>query len=76
MIRLAPLLLLLLLPGCVVSTAAHVATAPVRATGWTYDRLTTSQAEADRNRGRQMRKDEKKRAKEQRRAAREAARSS
>lgn len=48
-----------LLGGCVVRTAAHVVTAPVRATGWTYDRLTTSQAEADRNRGRRERKEER-----------------
>lgn len=82
MTRLPPLLFLAaLLSGCVVRTAANVATLPVRATGWTYDRLTTSQSEADRNRGRRERKDEerdvkdrKKAAREQRKAAERAAR--
>lgn len=64
----------LALTGCVVHTAYHVATAPVRATGWTYDRLTTSQAEADRKRGRREREAEARRAKAQRKAAREARR--
>lgn len=65
------LILPLALCGCIVRTAANVATFPVRATGWTYDRLTVSQAEADRNRGRRERKAEQKQAKEQRRLARE-----
>ena len=59
------------LSGCVVHTAANVATFPVRATGWTYNRLTVSQAEADRNRGRRERKAEKREAKEQRKLTRE-----
>lgn len=72
MTKAAPLLLLaLLLAGCVVHTAYNVATAPIRATGWTYDRLTTSQSEADRNRGRRERKAEERAVKEQRKAARE-----
>jgi hypothetical protein len=49
--------LLLPLGGC-VSTVTHVAMAPVHAVGWTADKLTTSQAEADRNRGRRERKQE------------------
>ena len=57
-----PLLALPLLGGCVVGavagTAATVVTAPVKATAWTVDRLTTSQAEADRNYGRKMREAE------------------
>ena len=53
--RLLSLALLLLLSGC-VSTAASIVTAPVRAAGWTVDKMTTSQGEADRNRGRRERK--------------------
>lgn len=54
-----PIILALLLPlgGC-VSTAGHIVMAPVHAVGWTADKLTTSQAEADRNRGRRERKEE------------------
>ena len=44
------------LPGCIVRTAADVATAPVRAGAQVGDWATTSQEEADRNRGREMRK--------------------
>ena len=66
--RLALLLLLLPLAAC-VSTAAHIVTAPVRAASWTVDKLTTSQAEADRNRGRRERKAEKKEAKAERKQA-------
>jgi len=57
------------LSGCVVSTAAHVVTAPVRIAAKGADWATTSQDEADRNRGRHDRKEEKKRAKEAREAA-------
>ena len=49
--------LLLPLGGC-VSTASHIVMAPVHAAGWTVDKMTTSQAEADRNRGRRERKQE------------------
>lgn len=63
--------LLLLLPGCVVHTAYNVATAPIRATAWTADKLTTSQAEADRNRGRRERKTEERQARADRKAAEE-----
>ena len=55
--RLGALLVLLPLAGC-VSTAAHIVTAPVRAASWTVDKMTTSQSEADRNRGRRERKEE------------------
>jgi hypothetical protein len=58
------------LGGC-VSTVATVVTAPVRVAGWTADKLTTSQAEADRNYGRKMRKREEREGKEERRAAKE-----
>ncbi len=59
----------LTLSGCVVSTAAHIVTAPVRVAAKGVDWATTSQDEADRNRGRRDRKEEKKRAKEARKAA-------
>jgi hypothetical protein len=68
---LLPLALTPLLSGCIVHTAYNVATAPVRATAWTADKLTTSQAEADRNRGRRERKAEERQAREDRKAARE-----
>ena len=71
MTRLLPLLLILALGGCVVRTAANVATFPVRATSWSVDRLTTSQSEADRNRGRRERKAEAKTARAQRKGAKE-----
>jgi hypothetical protein len=46
-----------LLGGC-VSTAASIITAPVRAAGQVVDWTTTSQDEADRNRGREIRRQE------------------
>jgi len=46
----------LCLGGCVVGTAVDVVTAPVRAVGQVVDWTTTSQEEADRNRGREIRK--------------------
>jgi len=55
--RLLALALLVPLAGC-VSTASHIVMAPVHAAGWTVDKMTTSQAEADRNRGRRDRKEE------------------
>ncbi len=66
------MLLLVSLGGCVVKTAAHVATLPVRAGAKAVDWTTTSQDEADRNRGRRDRKAEKKQRAEQRKAEREA----
>jgi len=45
-------------------------TAPVHAAGWTVDKMTTSQAEADRNRGRRERKAEERQRKADRKAAR------
>lgn len=61
----------LLLSGCVVRTAAHVATAPVRAGSKVVDWTTTSQDEADRNRGRRERRAEKKQREAQRKAWRD-----
>jgi DNA-binding helix-hairpin-helix protein with protein kinase domain len=55
--RLTVVALLLPLGGC-VSTASHIVMAPVHAAGWTVDKMTTSQSEADRNRGRRERKQE------------------
>jgi hypothetical protein len=49
----------MLLTGCVAKTAYNVVTLPVRAGGKVVDWTTTSQEEADRNRGREMRKQEK-----------------
>ncbi len=80
--RLQSLLLLLSLPvattGC-VSTAVAVVKAPFQIVGAGVDAVTTSQAEADRNRGRRERKAEeaeakaaKKAEKQRRREARES----
>ncbi len=66
--RLAFLALLLPLTGC-VSTAASIVTAPVRVASWSVDKMTTSQSEADRNRGRRDRKAEEKQRKEDKKEA-------
>lgn len=66
--RLLALLMMLPLAGC-VSTAASIVTAPVRVAGWGVDKMTTSQSEADRNRGRRERKAEAKERKEAKKAA-------
>ncbi|USI72415.1 hypothetical protein [Sphingomonas morindae] len=58
-----------LLSGCVAKTAYHVATLPVRAGAKVVDWTTTSQSEADRNRGRKMRKEEAREKREARRRA-------
>jgi len=57
-----------LLPGC-VSTAVAVVKAPFQAVGQTADWLTVSQDEADRNRGREIRRNEERDAKAARKAA-------
>ena len=51
-------LMALLLSGCIARTAVDVVTAPVRAVGQVADWTTTSQDEADRNRGREIREEE------------------
>lgn len=62
-----PLALLALpLGGCLVKTAYDVATLPVKAGGKAVDWTTTSQAEADRNYGRKMRKEEEREGRERR----------
>lgn len=57
----------LVLTGCVARTAVHIVTLPVRAVGAGVDAVTTSEEEADRNRGRAIRKQEEREAKERRR---------
>ena len=69
--RVLLLLLPLALGGCLVRTAANVVTMPVKAVGWTADKLTTSQSEADEKRGRELRKEDERRAKEEKRRAKE-----
>lgn len=59
-----------LLAGC-VSTAKTIVTAPVRVVSKGVDWATTSQDEADRNRGREMRKQEERDRKAQKRAEKE-----
>ncbi|MGZ8361609.1 MAG: hypothetical protein ACXWUX_13905 [Allosphingosinicella sp.] len=48
----------LLLPGCLARTAVDIVTLPVRAVGAGVDAVTTSQAEADQRRGREIREEE------------------
>ena len=63
----------LLLSGCalgtVASTAVGVVTLPVKVASQTVDLATTSQAEADQKRGRELRKQDERRAREARRLA-------
>ena len=56
--RAAALLALLALPlgGCVAKTAVDIVTLPVKVASAGVDAVTTSQAEADQKRGRQIRK--------------------
>ena len=56
--RLIVPLLALLLPGCLARTAASVVTLPVKVVSAGVDAATTSQAEADQRRGRQIREEE------------------
>ena len=58
----------LLAGGCVAKTAFDVVTFPVKAGAKAVDWTTTSQSEADRNRGRADRKREERAAKERRKA--------
>jgi predicted Holliday junction resolvase-like endonuclease len=62
------------LTGCIAQTAASIVTLPVKVVSKTADVLTTSQSEADEKRGRAIRKQEEREAKERRRAEREARR--
>jgi hypothetical protein len=57
--RLIPIILAALaLQGCLAKTAVDVVTLPVKAAGAGVDAVTTSQSEADRNRGREIRQRE------------------
>lgn len=56
----------LLLGGCIAQTAWSVATLPVKVASKTVDLATTSRAEADRNYGKKMRKQEAREGKERR----------
>ena len=47
-----------MLSGCIAQTALDIVTLPVKAASKTVDVLTTSQSEADENRGREIRKRE------------------
>ena len=66
---LATAALLPLLSGGCVRTVTSVVTAPVKVVSKTVDWTTTSQSEADRNYGRQMRKQEAKEGRERKKAA-------
>ena len=59
------------LGGCLARTAVDIVTLPVKAVGYGVDKATTSRSEADRNRGRAIRRQEEREAKERRRAERE-----
>jgi len=60
----------LVLSGCVVgtiaSTAVDIATIPVKVVSAGVDAATTSQSEADQNRGRELRKADEQRARDER----------
>ena len=56
-----------LLSACVGSVVKTVVTAPIKAAGAVVDATTTSQAEADRNRGREIRKQEEQQEKHRKR---------
>jgi len=62
----------LALSGCLVRTAANVVTAPVRVGSKAVDLATTSQSEADENRGREIRRREARLAELERRYRNEA----
>ena len=57
------------LQGCLAKTAVDVVTLPVKVASSGVDMATTSQAEADQKRGREIRKEEEKRGREARQMA-------
>jgi hypothetical protein len=71
--KLALFAMLPLRSGCVVGTVAKtafdVATVPVKVASAGVDAVTTSQAEADQKRGRELRKEEERRGREARQMA-------
>lgn len=60
-----------LLSSCLARTAVDIVTLPVRVVGAGVDAVTTSQAEADQRRGRQLREEEERLGREARRRERE-----
>lgn len=60
-----------LLTGCLARTAVDIVTLPVKAVGAGVDAVTTSQAEADQRRGRELREEEERLGREARRRERE-----
>lgn len=64
-------LLPLALAGCLARTAVDIVTLPVRAVGAGVDAVTTSQAEADQRRGREIREEEERLGREARRRERQ-----
>lgn len=63
--------LALLLSGCLARTAVDIVTLPVKAVGAGVDAVTTSQAEADQRRGRELREAEEREGREARRRERD-----
>jgi hypothetical protein len=63
-----PIIAALALPGCLAKTALDVATIPVKVASAGVDAAITTQAEADRKRGRQIRRQEECIGKEERQA--------
>ncbi len=63
--------LAVLLSGCLARTAIDVVTLPVRVVSAGVDAVTTSQAEADQRRGRELREAEERAGREARRRERE-----
>ena len=64
-------LLAFALSGCIARTAVDVVTLPVKVAGAAVDAATTSQAEADEKRGREIRKRDECFGREERRAEKE-----
>jgi hypothetical protein len=62
------LLAALALPGCIAKTALDVATLPVKVASAGVDAVVTTQAESDRKRGRQIRREEECLGREERKA--------
>jgi hypothetical protein len=60
----------LLLSGCLARTAVDIVTLPVKIVGAGVDAVTTSQAEADQRRGREIREEEERRGRLARRCER------
>ena len=60
----------LTLPGCLARTAVDIVTLPVKVVSAGVDAVTTSQAEADQRRGRQIREEEERLGRLARRCAR------